>query len=69
MSSVFLNHSALLQVLGNGDLYLMNVNDSLSSTLHDALDMVRRADPAVPSVEGHLGGLLPLSRSSLFFEG
>ncbi|XP_038193631.1 protein TALPID3 isoform X2 [Arvicola amphibius] len=27
------------KTLGNGDLYLMNVNDSLSSTLHDALDM------------------------------
>nr|XP_048271427.1 protein TALPID3 isoform X2 [Myodes glareolus] len=27
------------KILGNGDLYLMNVNDSLSSTLHDALDM------------------------------
>lgn len=27
------------KVLGNGDLYLMNVNDNLSSTLHDALEM------------------------------
>ncbi|XP_057638968.1 protein TALPID3 isoform X2 [Chionomys nivalis] len=27
------------KILGNGDLHLMNVNDSLSSTLHDALDM------------------------------
>ncbi|ERE72313.1 hypothetical protein H671_5g15127 [Cricetulus griseus] len=27
------------KVLGNGDLYLMNINDSLSSTLHDALEM------------------------------
>ncbi|CAH6840635.1 2700049A03Rik [Phodopus roborovskii] len=27
------------KILGNGDLYLMNVNDSLSSTLLDALEM------------------------------
>lgn len=32
----------LLVVLGNGDLYL-NINDSLSSTLQDALEMVRKS--------------------------
>ncbi|XP_021104860.1 protein TALPID3 isoform X2 [Heterocephalus glaber] len=53
------------RILGGGELYLTNLNDSLSSTLHDALDMEDDSPSEgqvirIPHKKFHADSILPL---------
>lgn len=59
----FLKFTFWFLVLGDVGLYLTNLNDSLSSTLHDAFEMVRNTDSILDSdMKNFLINLLPLVR-------
>lgn len=59
----FLKFTLWFLVLGDVGLYLTDLNDSLSSTLHDAFEMVRNTDSILDSdMKNFLINLLPLVR-------